>query len=66
MSVFPRPGPVSQKEVRERAMILFKALAWFAIVKSKDPEEQKVLERLHELRIEIQGIMDRLAPGWEK
>ena len=61
-----RAGPVSAVTMREKALSLFKALAWFAIVQSTDPEERKLLDRLTELRIEIQDIMDRLAPGWEK
>ena len=56
---------VSPSVAREKAVAVFKALAWFAMLKSRDPEKQKLLDRLHELRIEIQNIMDLLAPGWE-
>ena len=51
---------------KEKALALFKALAWFAMLKSTDPEKQKALDRLQELRIEVQNILDVLAPGWEK
>lgn len=57
---------VEQAVVRRKALEAFKALSWFAIVRSSDPEKQKLLDRLHELRIQIQDIMDVLAPGWEK
>lgn len=66
MSFYPEQGPVSLILVRERAMILFKAFVWFSILKSKDPGQQKLLDRLMELRLEIQGVLNLLAPGWEK
>ena len=52
--------------VRDQAHGIVRRLMWFAMIQSTDPEKQKLLDRLHELRIEIQDIMDRLAPGWEK
>ena len=57
---------VSPSVAREKALSTFKALAWFAMLKSTDPEQQKDLDRLQVLRCEVQEIMDRLAPGWEK
>jgi len=55
---------VPESMLRERAGDLVKGLMWFALVKSTDPEKQKALDRLCELRIEVMELMDVLAPGW--
>ena len=66
MSGAVAPGPVSAETMKEKALDLFKALAFFAIVQSTDPKQQKDLERMTELRLEVQEVLDRLAPGWEQ
>ena len=56
---------VSPSVAREKAVAVFKALAWFAMLKSRDPEKQKALEELQILRCQVQEKLDILAPGWE-
>ena len=56
--------PIPREKLVEYANKAVTGLACFALVKSTDPEKQKDLERLQELRIEVQDILDRLVPGW--
>lgn len=58
-------APVDPDEMKERARNVVKELIMFAVLKASDPEKQKLLDRLSELRFEIQDVMDVLAPGWE-
>jgi len=53
-------------ELKEHAKALFKDLAWFAIVRSPDLKKHKALERLQEIRLEVQEILDKVAPGWDE
>ena len=66
MSTYERMRALSLGIIREKARSTVHGLMWFAMLRSTDPEKQKALDRLHELRIGVQDIMDVLAPGWEK
>lgn len=52
------------KKNREYAKGIIKGLIWFAILRSTDEKKAKALARLDELRLEIQEILDVIAPGW--
>jgi len=53
-------------DLRERARATFKALATWAFYVSDDPKKQKALDRLQELRHEVEEILSVIAPGWEE
>ena len=57
-------SPIPREKLVEYANKAVTGLMYFALMKSPDPEKKKDLERLMELRIEIQDIIDRLVPGW--
>ena len=59
-----RPIPV--EKIKEHAENIFKGLIFFEIMKTTDPEKAKALEKLAELRLEIQKILDVVAPEWSK
>ena len=60
-----RPGePIPPEKLKERALALFKELLFWNLVRTQDPEKRKALDRMIELRLEIQEQMDILAPGW--
>ena len=50
--------------VEEKAQAVFKALAWFAMIQSSDPEKKKALEELQILRCQVQEKLDVIVPGW--
>ena len=50
--------------VKEKAQAVFKALAWFAMIQSLDPEKKKALEELQILRCRVQEKLDVIVPGW--
>ena len=50
--------------VEEKAQAVFKALAWFAMLQSSDPEKKKALEDLSILRCRVQEKLDVIVPGW--
>lgn len=56
--------PVSPEKCREIAKQIFEGLVFFAILKSTDPEKEKALARMTELRLELQEQLDILAPGY--
>jgi len=57
-------NPTPREKLVEYAQKAVTGLVYFALLRSPDPEKQKDLDRLHELRIEVQEIFDRLIPGW--
>ena len=60
-----KPGePVDPAKTREIAHQIWKGLVFFNLLKTRDPEKKKALERLTELRLEIQNQLDILAPGY--
>ena len=56
--------PIPREKLREYAKKAVTGLMYFALMKSPDPEKAKLLERLTELRIEVQDIIDKLVPDW--
>jgi len=57
---------VDEIYVKEYARQIFRLLATFAMMRSEDPEKQKALDRLQELRHEVEEILSVIAPGWEE
>jgi len=49
---------------RKIAKEIWKGLVYFAILKTHDPKKKAALERLTELRLEVQEQLDVLAPGY--
>jgi len=52
-------------ELRGKARAVIGGLMFFAVLRSPTPEKKKALARLQEIRLEVQELMDLLAPGWE-
>ena len=60
-----RPGElVDPAKTREIAKQIWKGLVYFAILKTHDPKKQAALDRLTELRLQVQEQLDVLAPGY--
>lgn len=59
-----KPGPVSDSEIKKRALEVWKGLAFFAILQSKDPKKQGALMELHEPRLKVQELLDIIVPGY--
>ena len=58
--------PADTEKTRRYAKDVVKGLMWFALLKSTDPEKQELLGQLDGMRLQIQDIMDVVAPGWER
>ena len=56
--------PVDEAEAHKRAKAVFEGLAFFAFLRSSDPEKQKALEEMHEARIRVQELLDVIVPGY--
>ena len=50
----------------KKAQAVFKALAWFALLTSPDPDRKKALEELEILRCQVQEKLDVITPGWDE
>lgn len=60
-----RPGePISVEELRNRARALVKELLFWNMVITMNPEKRKARDRMIELRLEVQDLLETLAPGW--
>ena len=57
---------IDPHELREKARAVIGSLMWFAVLRSPTPEKRAALDRLQVIRLEIQELMDLLAPGWER
>ena len=57
-------GRAADGQAAFKAAEIVKGLMWFALLRSPDPEKQKLLTRLTELRIEVQDLFDKLTPGY--
>ena len=60
-----RPGEaISPEKAKQIAHEVWKGLVFFNLVKTQDPAKKAALERLVELRLEVQKQLDVLAPGY--
>ena len=61
-----RLRPVPVHKIKQHALNIFRGLVFFEMMKTPDPEKAKALDKLTELRLEIQGLLDVIAPEWAK
>ena len=58
--------PIPNEKLRDYAKKVVTGLMFFALMRSPNPEKQKLLDRLKELRIEVQDIIGKLVPDWDE
>ena len=60
-----KPGqPADPATTKRIAKEIWKGLVYFALLKTHDPKKKAALERLTELRLQVQEQLDVLAPGY--